>query len=152
MPASNSPAAIAERLSKRRAKIMLFQGLLFMIWQVNFFSSPHGEWHQLRSVDQVKISAFIVWAAVLLVLIATGGAWFRSREVKALLNDETTRAHRQMAQASGFWGAMAAALSLYLLSLFSEVKLVEAVHLVLSAGIFTVLIRFAQLERRAHRD
>src|SRR4051812_28426202 len=125
MPSPKSAAEIAERLSKRRAKIMLFQGLLFMIWQANFFTSPHGEWRELRSVDQVKISAFIVWAAVLLVVIATGGGWFRSPEVRALLNDETTRAHRQMAQASGFWSAMVAALALYLLSLFSEVKVVE---------------------------
>jgi hypothetical protein len=152
MSSSRSPAEIAERLSQRRAKVLWSQALIFLIWQTNFFASPHGEWTQLRTVDQVKISAFIVWATVLLVVIATGGGWFRSKEVKALLNDESTRVHRLMAQASGFWAAMVAALTLYLLSLFSEVKLVEAVHLVLSAGIFAVLIRFVYLERRAHRE
>jgi magnesium-transporting ATPase (P-type) len=149
---SRSPAEIAERLSQRRAKVLWFQALLFLLWQMNFFASPHGEWAQMRNVDHFKISAFVIWAMVLLLMIATGGGWFRSKEVRELLNDESTRVHRQMAQASGFWAAMAASLALYLLSLFSEVKLVEAVHLVLSAGIFAVLIRFAYLERRAHRD
>jgi hypothetical protein len=151
MPSSKSPAEIAERLQGLRAKVLWFQGLLFLIWQANFFSSPHGDFRQLRSVDQVKISAFMVWAAMLLIVLATGGAWFRSKEVRALLEDETTKAHRQSAFVYGYWAAMIAAIGLYVISLFAQVLLVEAVHLVLSAGIIVPLLRFAQLERRAAR-
>ncbi|HET9160511.1 MAG TPA: hypothetical protein VFN88_07850 [Caulobacteraceae bacterium] len=149
MPSTKSAAKIAERLAQRRARVMLFQGILFIVWQANFLSSPHADFAQLRSVDQLKISAFIVWAVVLLIGIATGGALFRSKAVRELLNDESTRMHRRMAQASGFWAAMLAALSLYVLSMFTQVRLVEAIHIVLSAGIGGVLVRFAQLERRA---
>jgi hypothetical protein len=149
MPSSKSPAEIAERLQRRRARLLMFQGLLFLIWQANFFSSPHGDFQQLRSVDQVKISAFIVWAIVLLIVLATGGGWFRSKEVRALLADETTVAHRRSAFVLGYWAAMLAAIGLYVLSLFEPVRLVEAIHIVLSAGIIVPLLRFAQLERRA---
>jgi hypothetical protein len=151
MPSSHSPADVAERLSQRRSKLMLFQGILFIIWQANFLSSPHADFTRVRSFDQLKISAFIAWAAILLIVIASGGGWFRSKQVRELLNDESTRVHRRIAQATGFWAAMLAALSLYVLSMFTEVRLVEAIHIVLSAGIGAVLIRFAHLERRALR-
>src|SRR5436190_15777674 len=151
MTVSKSPAEVAERLQRRRAAVMWLQALLFLIWQANFFSTPHADFSQLRNVDQVKISAFVVWAAALLVLIATGGGWLRSKEVRALLNDETTQVNRRFALMVGYWAAMISAFALYVTSLFTEVRLVEAIHIVLSAGVIAPLMTFAQLERRALR-
>ena len=151
MSSMKTPGDLIDRRQRRRARIMTVQALFFLLWQVNFFSSPHTDFEHLRTVDHVKISAFIVWALVLLLLIATGGGWWDSRETRALMQDETTVAHRHAAIRFGYWAGMAGALGLYVASLFTQVRLVEAVHLILSLGVAAPLLRFAQLERRALR-
>jgi predicted secreted protein len=148
---SASPAATAERIQRRLAVIMAVEAVLFFGWQMIFLISRHpdighggvapGQW------DQPLFT--LIWATALLLLVGTGGAWFASKEVRALLGDEATRAHRRRALAAGYWATMLTALVVYAYALFEPVKLVEALHIVLSVGIAAPLARFAQLERRA---
>ena len=139
----------AERLSRRRARIFAVQAIIFISWQGLFFSRPVEE--PMRAVDSVKLSAWFVWVLLLLVLLATGGNFWRGRKVRALLNDEFTRRNRAQAYVAGFWAAAISAIGLYLIDLFDAVTAREAIHLILSAAIASALITFAARERRGLR-
>ena len=140
----------AERLSRRRARIFFVQGLIFMIWQTTFYTSPTLE--PLRTVDTVKISAWLVWAVILLFLLATGGFLFRGRGLRALLDDELTRRNRTRAYVLGFWMAMFAALAVYVIGMFEVMTGREAVHIILSIAIGSAIFSFGINERRSAND
>ena len=137
----------AERLSRRRARMLTFFTLIFLIQQGSYFSAG-GD----RTVDHVKMGAWVVMSVVMLLAFGTGGAWLRPKAVRDLANDESTRVHRLRASAYGFWAAMGCALGVYALNMFEPVSGRDAVHLVFTAGIATALLNFAMLERRAMRD
>jgi hypothetical protein len=139
----------AEKLGRRRARVMMVQAIFFLSWQGLFISG--GVEDPGRLVNQVKISAWMVWAVALLVLLATGGGLIRGRKVRALLEDELTRSHRTRAYVYGFWAAMGSAIGLYAVSLFEPVSARETIHIVLSAGIGAALIVFATLDRLSRR-
>jgi len=93
---------IAERLSQKRSRILFVLAAIFLSQQASYFSGHDPA----RPVDHIKIGAWLVLSAVLLLMLATGGAWFRSAEVRALLNDETTREHRRTGFVNGWLTAM----------------------------------------------
>jgi Na+-driven multidrug efflux pump len=143
-----SDAAKAEQLTRRRARMLPVLAVLFLGQQVSYFGSIEGN----RAVDHVKISAWIVLSIVLLLALTTGGGWIYSKQVRDLANDESTRAHRADAFRWGFVAAMGACILMYAVSLFEVVGGREAVHVVMTIGIATALVRFGWLERRASRD
>jgi protein-S-isoprenylcysteine O-methyltransferase Ste14 len=139
---------LADRLTRRRARVIAVSVVLFLSWQVNYFLTPNSLG---RNVDHFKIAAWLAWALVLLLLLATGGGLFRRREVRALMEDDTTRDHRRTAFSTGFWAALGAAILIYILSMIEPVSGREASHVIISAAIGAALIAFAWLERRAMR-
>ena len=139
----------AERLSRKRARVLPALAVIFLAQQASYLNMPAQSG---RPVDQVKISAWLLLSIVLLVGLATNGAWFRARAVRELINDESTRAHRQAGFVYGFWGAMVSALALYVVNMFELVSGRDAIHVIVSIGIAAALIRFGTLERRALRD
>jgi hypothetical protein len=142
-------AETADRLTRRRARVLVASAVLFIGMQGVYF----GRLGEDRVVDQVKISAWLVWAVALLLLLATGGGYFRSAKVRALLNDESTQAHRADAFRWGFWAAMAGAVLLYGLTMYDPTTTArEAIHLILTFGVGVAILRFGLLERRAARD
>jgi hypothetical protein len=144
-----SNSEIAEKLSSKRARILLVLGIIFLAQQAAYFSDVSD---LSRTVDHVKIAAWLVLSIALLALLATGGGWFRSPEVRALLNDESTREHRRRAYVYGFWAAMGTAIGLYAIDMFQPVSGHQAVHIIMTIAIGTALLNFAFLERRAHRN
>jgi pheromone shutdown protein TraB len=96
-------------------------------------------------IQRIRMRVMIAEA----VLVAAGGGWLSGREVRALVGDETTLAHRRSALAAGYWAMMAVIVCLYAYGLFASIRLVDALHLVLSFGLAAPLGRFAQLEWRA---
>jgi hypothetical protein len=147
-PSTERPSAEhIERLQRRRTRLLFFQGIVFLLWQTSFFRM--GEPDAGRAVDHVTVAAYIVWALLLLAYIATGGGPFLPRDVRAVLNDETTVEHRRRGMAAGFWAAMAAALGCYVLGFFDLVSARDVIHTVLTAGVGASLLTFAVLERRA---
>jgi len=140
----------AERLGRKRARMLPFFAIIFLTQQASYFSGP--DVNAGRPVDHIRIAAWLAMSVVLLLVLATGGGWFRSREVRALMNDEVTRVHRADAFRIGFFAAMIACIGVYLLGLFEPIGGRETVHLVMSCGIAAVLVRFGMLERRAHQD
>ncbi len=140
----------AERLSRKRARMLPALAVIFFSQQASYLSmystpGPH-------SAETVKISAWLVLSVILLAALATKGFWFQPREVRDLIDDENTRANRVEAMRFGFIIGMVAAIILYIVTLFDTVTGREAIHVILSAGLGAALIRLAMLERRAHRD
>ena len=70
----------------------------------------------------------------------------------AMLNDESTRAHRQTGYVYGFWAAMGTALGIYIVNMFEPVSGRDAVHIIVTAAVATALLNFGMLERRALRN
>jgi hypothetical protein len=145
---TTSDVETADRLSRRRARIIPVLAVIFLAGQAAYFSQDRAE----RLVDQVKIGAWLIWVIVLLALLETGGGFIHSKKVRALINDETTRANRQRAYVIGFWTAMGAGIGLYVVAMFEQVTSREAIHLIVTAAIAGALLMFGLLERRAHQD
>jgi cation transport ATPase len=149
MKAATSNAETADRLSRRRARVLLASGILFIGLQVNYFAA---EGNLSRTVDHIKISAWLVWALALLIVLASGGGLFRRRGLRSLMDDEVTRVHRRTSFAAGFWASVAAAIGVYLTSMFATVSGREASHIIITAAVGSALIAFAWLERRSLGD
>jgi MFS family permease len=139
---------LADRLSRRRARMFPLLGVYFIAGQAVFFR--HAE--EPARIAAFKISAWLVWALVLLIALAFAGGHFRGAKVRALVEDEVSRANRLRGYATGFWAAAAAAVLLYVINMFEPVTGREAIHLILTALVGAALIRFGMLERRALRD
>jgi hypothetical protein len=146
MAARESDFEAAERLGRRRVRLLWILAVIFIGWQVNFLLA---EGNLSRTVDHVKISAWLVWAVGLLLVLATGGGFFRPARVRALMEDELTRANRRLGFTAGFWGAVTAAVLVYILSMLTTVSGREASHIIITAAVGTALLAFGWLERRA---
>ncbi len=138
----------ADRISRRRARMFPVLGIYFIAGQAVFFR--HVD--ESTRVSQVKISAWLVWALVLLIAFAFAGGHFRGKAVRALVEDEVSRANRAKGYEAGFWAAAAAALALYVTNMFEPVSGRDAIHLILTALVGAALIRFGMLERRALKE
>jgi hypothetical protein len=137
---------MADRLSRRRARLLPLLGLLFLAGQPLYFANSGVE------AAQLKTAVWLVWAILLLLALAFAGGHLSGKAVRALMEDEVSKANRMRAYAAGFWAAMAATVCLYGVSLFDNIKGREALHLVLTIAVATALLRFALLERRALKD
>jgi hypothetical protein len=145
----NNDAAQAERLSSQRARMLVILGVIFIVQQAVFFGSAD---FSDRAVDHVRVSAWLILSIVLLLALTTGGGWIYPRRVRALANDESTRANRDQAFRVGFIVTMLAGIGLYFYSMFEPLGGRAAIHLIMSAGLVATLFRFASLERRAQAD
>ena len=145
-----SIAEEADRLSRRRARMLPFLALIYLSQQASFFTDQHGTMD--RTVDHVKLGAWVVLTLVLLAALTTKGFWLHSREVRDLIDDETTRAHRGEALQWGFVFSTLTAIVLYFVTMLEPVGVREAIHIIVSIGMAAALVRFGFLERRALKD
>jgi hypothetical protein len=121
---------------------------VFLAQQASYWSGPHVD-EGSRMVNHVAVSGYIAMSTVLLILLSTGGGWFRGAQVRALTNDESTRANRAEGFRVGFLATMIGAIALYVISLFEPLGGREAIHVLMTIGIAAALLRFGLLERRA---
>jgi hypothetical protein len=149
--ATSNDHAEADRLGRKRARMLPFLAVIFLTQQASFFSLDDQS-NLTRTVDHVKVSAWLVLTIVLLAALWTGGFWLRSRAVRALMDDEVTRANRASALSLGFLLSMVAAIILYIVAMVQPIGIKLALHTIVTAGITGALIRFGMLERRAYRD
>jgi hypothetical protein len=148
--ATQSDIEAADRLSRRRARMLPMLAIVFLLQQAAYFGDRFADGD--RTVDRVKIAAWLVLSVVLLLALATGGFWFKPKAVRALMDDEVTRANRADAFRIGFLVTMAAAIALYFVSLFEPVGGRDAIHILMTIGIAAALLRFGYLERHALKD
>ena len=146
MNATKSDADLADRLGRFRARMFPVVAVMFLIQQMAFFSNPPAE----RAVDHVRIGAWVVMTAVILFVLNSRGFWFRPAKVRAMIDDEVTRANRTSAMHWGFVAAMLAGIVVYVAQGVTQFTAREAIHLIVSAGIVMALMRFGLLERRSY--
>jgi hypothetical protein len=146
---TSSDIETADRLTRRRARMLPFLALIFVTQQISYFVEADA---RVRMVDHVKVGAWLLLSVVLLLALATGGFWLKPRNVRALMDDEVTRANRAEAFRIGFLITMAAGIALYFLDQFAPMSGRETIHILVTVGIATALIVFGALERRALRD
>lgn len=140
----------ADYLSRRRARMLPFLAIIYFTQQFSFLSALGDGTH--RDVDHFKIGAWVALSIVLLFALASKGFWFQPKEVRELIDDESTRANRLDAMRLGFLFACGAAIAAYFVAEFQPLTVGETAHLVLTFGLGAALIRFGVLERRAHKD
>ncbi len=140
--------ALAEKLTRRRARVLIVLGMFFLVTM----ASSLGVDVPASRPETVKIAAWIVWAAMLLLLLASGGSLFRGKSVRSLMNDDSTLDNRRRAMVAGYWATVLAAFALYAISLYEPVSGREAIRLLLSAAVGTSVIRFGLLELRSLKN
>lgn len=137
----------ADRVTRRRARMMPILALLFLAGQPLYFAR-----NQIEIAIPVRTAIWLAWAAILLLALAMAGGHFKGRAVRNLVEDEVTRENRLRAYSAGFWTAMATVFGIYGLSIFDNIQGRESLHLVMTFSVAAALIRFGLLERRALRD
>jgi hypothetical protein len=145
-----STAERADFLSRRRARMLPVLAILYFMQQTTYFRStanPHP-----RPVDHVWISAWVVLSLIILAALVTKGFWLQPKEVRDLIDDESSRANRLEGLRLGFIFTILTAIALYFVDQFSPMTAREAIHIILSLGLGAALLRFGMLERRAHQD
>jgi hypothetical protein len=146
---TSSDIETADRLTRRRARMLPFLAIIFLTQQIAYFADADA---RMRMVDHVKVGAWLLLSVVLLLALATGGFWFKPKSVRALMDDEVTRANRAESFRIGFLVTMIAGIGLYFLDQLAPMSGREAVHILVTIGIATALIMFGALEKRALRD
>ena len=136
---------LAEKLTLRRARVSIVSGVFFL----TTMATSLGVDFPASRPESFKLAAWVVWAAALLFLLAVGGGLFRGRNVRALMNDDSTVENRQRAMVKGFWAMVLSAFTLYGISLFEPISGREAIRLLLSAAIGASVISFGILEKRS---
>lgn len=144
MTTNPSNADLADRLARRRARLLPVLGLFLIIQQSTYYAHGDGT----RLVDHVRLAGWTAMNLVILLVLTTGGFWRRSAAVRALLDDEGTRANRAAALSTGFVCAMIGAIVLFVMQSAWEFTAGEAIHLIVTAGMVSAIVRFAWLERR----
>ena len=148
MMAEQSDFEAAERLSAKRTRMLPLLAILLITQQGAFFTQSAGD----RAVDHVKVGAWLIMSAVILLALVTGGGWIYPKRVRDLANDEGTQVHRLKALRTGFIASMLACLTLYFLTFVEELRVREAIHIITTVGLTAALLSFALMERRAARD
>jgi len=138
----------ADALSARRARMLPVLTIIYFSQLATYFSAVDGH----RTVDHVKIGAWMVLTVVLLLALTTRGFWFQSKRVRDMVDDEGTRANRMESIRTGFIAANLTAIFIYFSSQFEPITAREAIQLVISIGIGLALLRFGLLERQASKD
>ncbi len=149
MAPTSAEIETADRLSRRRARMLPALAAIFVIQQAAYFAEPDVA---TRLVDEVKIGAWLLLSIVLLLALATGGFWLKPKRVRALMDDDATRSNRASALGLGFIVTMTGAILLYALNLIEPMSGREAIHLLTTIGLVTALLRFFYLERRDLRE
>lgn len=140
-----------DRITRRRAGIATVMGVLFISTQGFRVANDQMTETAHRPVEYVQFFASTFWLLMLLAFILFGGGLWRSKSVRAMLNDEGTEENRRRAMASGFWAMMTGAAVCYALTFYEPVQTREAVHVIITIGVGATLLRFGALERRALR-
>ena len=139
---------VADRAGRKRARLIMASAGLFVITQAVSF----GPGHSASRPESVRLVAWVVWAIVLLLLLAGVGGWAQPPGVRAMLNDELTRENRRASMVIGFWAAIGMAAFSWGLAITGQVSATEVPRLVITFALATALFSFAFAERRAHRD
>jgi drug/metabolite transporter (DMT)-like permease len=135
----------ADFCARRRALLVglnafTFGGVSILNWPR--FTTPDGT---------VALTAWYILATVVFLLVVTGGALLGDRRLRALMNDEVSKANRHVAVFVGFCVTLAvAAIAVALPQASLSAR--TAGYCVVSTGLFVTLLTWAWLELRSWRQ
>ena len=138
----------ADFLSRRRARMLPLLAAIYPTQQASFFLAGDGD----RTVDHVKVGAWLLLSLVLLAAVEPESLGRQRREVRDMIDDEVTRAHRGDALGWGFIVSTLTGIALYFVAMIEPVTPREVIHLIVSLGLGAAIIRFGMLEMRAIKD
>lgn len=134
----------ADRLSRSRVRILTAVMVIFAVQQATVSVVP-----PTRTVEMVGLLAWPFMAAMLLMILRTGGMLLRDPALRALANDEVTQANRAEAIDWGFSAAISTAIALSVVAAFTATPVLIALRIVILLGLFTAISRFVTLEKQA---
>ena len=143
-----SPVELADKVSRRRAIGVAIAAFIFLL--IQFIARPVF----LDAPQTMSFSRAAVWAinaALLLILLFTGGGLAYKPEIRVLVNDEVSRNNYKSAVTIGFWRAMLISMTTYAFA-GESLTAREAVYLIVTPSVGFALLTFSWLELRAHRD
>lgn len=145
---SQNVVEFADRISRKRALgTAVATGVFLMLQLVARPVFRSDSW-----ASGWRAYAWVLNAALLLLLLLPIGGFVWGRRVRTLVNDDVSREHARTAAAAGFWVAVVIALVLYALPAAQSLSGREAAYLVVTPTTGVALLAFAWLESRAHRD
>ena len=140
---------LADRLSRRRALGITLATVAFLAIEVVvrpvFRSDGYG-------ASGWRAYAWPFNAGLLLCMLLPFGGLVWGKQVRALVNDEVSRANARSGAAAGFWTAMVLALGIYIVPAGAAFTAREAIFLIVTPTTGVALLLFAWLESRAHSD
>ena len=137
----------ADRFSASRTQAAPFIGLLILACQQGVVFG----WSWGTSTGAiVQTIAWLVFAAIMLMLLLSGGGWFLSRNVRALANDEPSMAIRDRAIRIGFIVAIITCFLVVAVAPFEPLPAQRAAHIVASTSLGTAFVALGMGERAAN--
>ena len=144
----NSLVEIADRRSRKRAVVFTLATLVFLF--VQFLTRP--SFGAGPSSHGWRLYAWVVNAALLLLCLSTGGGILGGTRIRALINDEVSQSNYRTACIAGFWVAMVAGLTTYVVPALQSLTGQQVVYIVVALSTSTAMLVFAGMEFRAHAD
>ena len=152
---ANLEEGVAERLIRRRRRLLILVTVAFVILQVGYLTGsarlveaiPNGN---ARTVDILSVIGSIAWSLLLVRLLATGGRLARnaSDDVRAILDDELTLANRRAAFQAGYITLLLGTCAFYVFFLFRASDAVAAMPALIAFGAIVPVMWFLVLDRR----
>lgn len=136
-----SKVELAERKAGARAVVMALLAVVLSGTATFGFDNPAND-------AGGRAVAWLVEIGLALMVLVSGGGLMLSHELRALMNDELSRANRRRAIAFGFFAGLAAMTALYVAAGMTPIDLRAALRLVSGLAVAAALGRYAMLEWR----
>ena len=136
-----SKVELAERKAGARAVVMALLAVVLAGTATFGFDNPAND-------AGGRAVAWLVELGLALMVLVSGGGLMLSHELRALMNDELSRANRRRAIAFGFFAGLAAMTALYVAAGMTPIDLRAALRLVSGLAVAAALGRYAMLEWR----
>jgi hypothetical protein len=132
----------AERMSRARAGLMALAAAVLMINIMIQYGKPD------YSGPGPRGASWLVLIGLWIFILWNGGGMRLGGRMRALMNDELSLQNRARALAAGFYAAIAAALTVYVLNWSTPVSTGDALKIVSGGGVAIALACYASLEWR----
>ena len=126
----------ADELSRNRARMAPFIGLLLLC--VPQVVLANWDW---EAVTWWQVAIWCVLVGFAAMTLFWGGMWF-PKDLRAIGDDEVTRANRSKAVTRGFLAALFVAMLVFLIAPFEPLSAQRAAHIIVSIGLGGALLSF----------